>query len=368
MPIVRWIARLYRATFWLLLHVAIAAGLFLVSAAFGASPDQEQRNGLYFFRIPAAFWLFIAVWHFVVRGVLARPAPVPSKGKPTGAEAARSALGCLAWLVPVAATYVYVGRIADWAWAGFSGTDPAHPARRVLDGALALGSQAVERPETSMPYIVGTLVVLGVANALAGIALASASGGRKDAGSARERARAAGRGRSRARQSGGPGVGPERVAAGAASADAVNTAHAGAHRLDDRFQRPAPRPAPGAPEDPVLGVLTWSAADGAWWARRDDRFPLRIDGSAEGPSGRQIEIARSVVQRTFEVLLRGSDAARAAALARGVGLPRFLIAAAVVGPDAGAATPLTLHLRCEGDTSTDYVVRSTDGLLTFAKV
>ncbi len=397
MPILRWLARLYRATFWLLLHVAIAAALFLVSAAFGASEDLEQRNGQYFFRIPAAFWLFLAVWHFVVRGVLGRPADTRGKAKPTGAEAARSALGCLAWLVPVAATYVYVGRLADWAWAGMNGTDPAHPARLAMNDVLALATRAAERPDAYLPYLVGGLIGLAVLNSFAGMALATGPIGTREVGGALERAGQAmgvrtpsqrreavaaanaaaleaARASARARERAGRtvvdrGKGPAGVAAGAASAAAVNAAHAGAHGGASPLQRPAPgRAGSGGREDAVLGTLRWSPSEDAWWVARDsDTFPLRIDGPPEGPTTRQIDLARTVAQRSFEVLLRGSDAARAVAQARGVGLPRFTVAAAAVGRDAGVATPVTLHLRCEGDTHTDYAVRSTDGLQSFRK-
>ncbi len=74
------------------------------------------------------------------------------------------------------------------------------------------------------------------------------------------------------------------------------------------------------------------------------------------------------MQRSFEVLLRSSEAARPKAQAKGVGLPRFTIAAAVVGADTGNSTPVTIHLHCDSDKGTDYAVRSTDNLHTFREV
>ena len=82
-----------------------------------------------------------------------------------------------------------------------------------------------------------------------------------------------------------------------------------------------------------------------------------------GPTDEIRTTARHVVQRSFEVLLRASDAARPEAQRRGVGLPRFTIATARVEP--GNPPAVTLHLTCESDSGHDYVVRSTDGLVTF---
>ena len=90
---------------------------------------------------------------------------------------------------------------------------------------------------------------------------------------------------------------------------------------------------------------------------------MLIDGDARGADPSALEIARTLVQRSFETLLRASDAARPAAQQRGVGLPRFTIAAVRV---ATAAPPsVTLHPRCDGDAGHEYVVVSTDNLRTF---
>ena len=114
----------------------------------------------------------------------------------------------------------------------------------------------------------------------------------------------------------------------------------------------------------MLGALRYSSSDGGWWAHRDDgAFPVQLDGKAEGPDPHALDLARQAVQRSFEVLLRASEAARPVAQARGVGLPRFTIAAARVG--AGDAPDVALHLRCDGDPGREYVVVSTDKLQTF---
>jgi hypothetical protein len=148
--------------------------------------------------------------------------------------------------------------------------------------------------------------------------------------------------------------------AGAASAATVGAAHEGAHGPDlSRF-----KPASGAREDRVLGALTYSSSDGAWWAHREEgAFPVHLEGTAEGPDPHALDLARQTIQRSFEVLLRASDAARVVAQKRGVGLPRFTISAVRVG--AGAAPAVAVHLRCEADPGHEYVVRSEDKLHTF---
>ena len=152
----------------------------------------------------------------------------------------------------------------------------------------------------------------------------------------------------------------------AAARRGVEQAHSGAHRAEpmqphlghDFEMRDSMR------EDRVLGPLSYSSSDGAWWARRaDGGLSLQLSGPAEGPTDEIRTTARQVVQRSFEVLLRASDAARPEAQRRGVGLPRFTITTARVEP--GNPPAVTLHLRCEADAGHDYVVSSTDGLTTF---
>ena len=146
---------------------------------------------------------------------------------------------------------------------------------------------------------------------------------------------------------------------GAASATAVGAADAGAHGPE------VPRFRPGlAREDRLLGALKFSSSDGGWWAHRDEGgFPIHMAGEVDGPDVHALDLARQAVQRSFEILLRASEAARPIAQTRGVGLPRFTIAAVRVG--AGSAPDVSLHLRCDADAAHEYVVRSSDKLQTF---
>ena len=88
-----------------------------------------------------------------------------------------------------------------------------------------------------------------------------------------------------------------------------------------------------------------------------------MEGSADGPDPHALDLARQTIQRSFEVLLRASDAARVVAQKRGVGLPRFIIKAVRVG--AGATPDVAVHLHCDADPAHEYVVRSADKLNTF---
>ena len=92
-------------------------------------------------------------------------------------------------------------------------------------------------------------------------------------------------------------------------------------------------------------------------------FPSTWRADPDGPDAHALDLARQAVQRSFEILLRASEAARPIAQSRGVGLPRFTIAAVRVG--AGSAPDVSLHLRCDADAAHEYVVRSTDKLQTF---
>ena len=384
MPVLRWIAHVYRATFWLAVNLALVAALYLLSAHLGRQGPDSQP-GLYIFRGIASLWLFAAVWSWAVRGVLRRPAPVADKKKITRAEAARGTVGCLARLALAAVAFVVLGNYADWVYDGLVSGDPRHPARVWADQGRTFATGVAEHPDVFVPYIVGLAIgfvlLYTVASVLAsprhmtakqaraatqGVAhpgSTSRKNRRPDVAAANEAALAA------ARKHG--------AVAAAGSARAVSAAHEGAHRTDPapphpdhlfgKAERTNSGQRRGGREDAVLGALHFSSGDGAWWARRDsgEQFPVRIEAGEDGPSGPQIEIARAIVQRSFEALLRGTEAARAAALAKGVGLPRFTIATAVVGGDHGRHTPVTLHLRCDGDPKTDYAVRSVDHLQTF---
>lgn len=373
MPVLKWAAHFVRATLWLAFHLAIATGLFLLSAHLSTQPDEDSRNGAHFARVVASFWFYIAAWSWVVRGVLQRPVRKPDKGKPTGAEAARGALGCLANLIPLAAVFVFGRRLADWAWTGISSGDTSHPARRLSDELLYGVLYAMDHAGEWVPWLVAFLVLSSIARAvLAARRTRADSTSRRGSSTRREDVQSANQAtleklRSKGKGARGQRTGPAAsgrrevlAEAGKASAEAVGVAHAGAHGPDmSRFQ-----PAARAREDRVLGALTYSSSDGGWWARREDReFAVQIEGEAEGPEPHALELGRQVVQRSFEALLRASEAARPVAQARGVGLPRFTIAAVRVG--SGTSPDVTVHLRCDADPGREYVVASSDNLNTF---
>jgi hypothetical protein len=362
MSIVQWVAHVSRATFWLAFNLAIVTGLYLLSAHLGTQTGEEERNAGLFVRGLASFWLYIAAWSWLVRGVFQRPAKPAEKRKPTGAEAAKGTLGCLANLIPIPFLFVFAGRAADWAWAGIRGDDVHHPARAAADRLLAGSLYALEHIDEWLPWAIGGMVLLSIIRSV----IAAVRRQRRSQGADAQRANQAALQKIKTR--GQKGTRPSRAAkapreilaaAGAASAAAIGVAHAGAHGAE------TPRFTPGsAREDRVLGALTFSSSDGAWWAHRDEGgFPLQMAGGAEGPDPQALDLARQTVQRSFEVLLRASEAARTVAQTRGVGLPRFTIAAAHVG--AGSAPDVSLHLRCDADAGHEYVVKSTDKLQTF---
>jgi hypothetical protein len=353
MPVVQWVAHVIRATIWLALHLAIATGLFLLSAYFATLSGTDDRNGAYFFRIIASVWFYIAAWSWVVRGVFKRPARPSEKRKPTGGEVARGTLGCVANLIPIPIVFVLGGRLADWAWAGIAGTDTAHPARQASDRLLAFGVHALDNAATWVPWLVAGLVVYNIGM---GILRARSRQGATSGRSVQDANRAT---LDKLKKKGGREI---LAPAGIPTARTVGAAHAGAHGPDmSRFEREA-----GGREDRVLGALQWSSSDRAWWAHPHDRaFKVQLDGDAEGPDPHALELARQVVQRNFEALLRASEAARPVAQGRGVGLPRFTIGAVRVG--SGSSPKVTMHLRCDGDAGHDYVVVSADDLHTFTR-
>jgi len=382
MPVAQWVAHVLRATFWLAINLAIVTALFLLSAHLGAQPGEDERHAGLFIRGVASFWLYIAAWTWVVRGVFKRPAPPAHKGTVSGKDVARSSLGCVANLVPIPLVFIFVGRLADWAWTGIQGNDPTHPARQASDVVQGHALYAFDHAETWIPWAVAFVIFYNAARAFTKVR--TRSKGRSDArwSATTSRARATTTGQvtgrphieganeatlAKLRQKGSkPGRGLDRPAnqrpilapAGIPSAQTVGAAHAGAHAQS------AGSVSGPAHEDRVLGALRFSPSDGGWWAHRDDGgFAVHMAGGSEGPDTSTLDLARQAVQRSFEVLLRGSDAARPIAQSRGVGLPRFTIAAVRVG--SGSPPDVSLVLRCDGDASHEYVVRSTDKLQTF---
>lgn len=361
MSFLQYLTRVFRATFWLAVHLSIAIGLFLASAHLGAQPGEDERNGGLLVRVLASFWLYIAVWSWLVRGIFQRPASPAAKSKPTGAEAIRSTVGCVGNLLPIPVVFVLAGRAADWAWAGLRGGDAGHPARLAADRVMAGAAFALDHAGEWVVWAIAGVVLYNVSR-LGRRWTSRRNPAARKAQHANDAALQELRPRGR-RQKGAARapVAPREVlaAAGAASAATIGRAHAGAHGADTARFTPG-----SAREDRVLGALTFSAADGAWWAHRPDGgFPLQIDGGAQGPDPRALDLARQAVQRSFEMLLRASEAARTEAQKRGVGLPRFTISAVRVG--AGSSPDVLLHLRCDADAGHEYLVQSDDKLLTF---
>lgn len=358
MPVVVWLTHLVGATLWFALHLGIAAGFYLLSAHLATLPGEDERVGAIVFRVLASFWFYIAAWFWIVRGVLQRPPKPAEKRKPTGAEAARGLAGCLANLVPIPILYLQAGGLADWAWGGIMGSEPAHPARRFTDQLLASAFYALDHAGSWVPWTIAGLVLLNVAKRVFTGTTRRRSASRpgvSDANQATlEKLR---RNKGKTPRPPAPQGREILAAAGAASADRVRAAHAGAHGAESRTSSSSAR------EDRVLGTLSYSSSDGAWWARRDEGFPVLIEGDAGGADTSALEVARNLVPRSFEALLRASDVARPAAQQRGVGLPRFTIAAVRIA--AGTPPAVTLHLRSDGDSGHEYVVVSTDSLRTF---
>lgn len=116
----------------------------------------------------------------------------------------------------------------------------------------------------------------------------------------------------------------------------------------------------------MLGVLGRDDGAGGWRLAnpRTDVGSLLILAQGE-PTTVQMEIGRSLVQRSFEALLRASEAARPAAQANGIGLPRFTVAESIVRDAKGGHPAVTMRLKCEGDATRTYEVTSTDGMQTF---
>lgn len=353
MPILLWLARFVGSTVTLVVNLALSSGLFLLSAYLFTIPQDDALVPAYILRGIAAIWMWAAAWHYLKHGVLQRPKTVPSKekAKPTTAQGVLATLGCFASLGAVGVTAVVVGAWADWAYRGLSGDDATHPARRTLDAAVDAAQQASQNPDEYFGVIVAvvaTLIVLRVVTA-------AARRGRP--APQEERARAARR-KQRRSASGGtnrpePSTSPGRPAPSSAS-------------------QPGPTSAPRTSnsgrtiDDPMLGVLRRDDGAGGWRLvnPRSDIGGLLLVADGE-PTSAQMDVGRSLVQRSFEALLRASEAARPLAQANGVGLPRFTVIESLVRPSDGAHPIVTMRLRCESDDARVYEVTSSDGLQTF---
>lgn len=349
MPLLRWLAQLLSSTVSLAFNLAASTALLGVSAYLLTQGTEDSTNAGYVFRVVGAIWLFSAIYSYVRRGILQVPPAVPASKdkKPTGAQVAVSSLGCLASLAGVVVTFIVAGRVADWAWAGIAGDDQSHPARALADRGLSLAQAMGNDPEAYIPYVIGAGVALAVLRLFVGW---TKPGPRQTARPKPRRGRQA-----------------QQMKQGDVGRTARDVHRPSAHEALAGFAVPSV-----GQEDTVLGRLQWSGSDSAWVTVGHEGippFPVRIEGTHDrAPTAHQTALARGAVQRSFEVLLRASEAVRPKAQAKGVGLPRFTIAAAGVGVDTGAATPVTMHLRCDSDPGTSYTARSTDGMHRFEPV
>lgn len=357
MPMLLYVVRLLTSTLALAFNLIASTGLFLFSAHLFALDDPDVQVPAYIVRGIAAIWLFSAAWHYLKHGVLQRPKPVPSreKGRPTGIEAARSSVGCVATLGGVVATALLVGPYADWAYRGFVGDDLSHPARMALERVMNSAQAVAQDPRRLFGYSIAIalgLVVLRVVSAWAAQprqTLSPQEVRQERLRKHREKKEAAARRAARpsATVPATAGSAPREMSVGPTSAARVSNS---GRTIDD----------------PMLGSLRRDDSVGGWRLAnpRTDIGSLVIVAAGE-PSSVQMEMGRSLVQRSFEALLRSSDAARAAAQANGIGLPRFTVAESIVGEATGAHPKVTMRLRCQGDDTRVYEVSSTDGMQTF---
>ena len=357
MPIFVWLARFVGSTLALAFNLIAASGLFLLSAHLFALDDADaacphtSRAG------SPRIWMFGATWHYLKHGVLQRPKAVPQQGKPkpTGKEAALSSLGCLAddrrghrdRPVRRAVRRLGVSRLV--------GDDRSHPARLALERVMDGAQRVAQDPEQFFGYYIAialTLVVLRVV---------SASGSRSRTPASPQQRR-----QERLRKHREKKDADARRAAKAAST--APAAAGAAPRQMSVCPTSAPRVSNSgrAIDDPMLGSLRRDDGVGGWRLAnpRSDIGSLVIV-AADEPTSAQMEMGRSLVQRSFEALLRASDAARPAAQANGIGLPRFTVAESIVGDGGGEHPKVIMRLRCEGDTARVYEVTSTDGMQTF---
>lgn len=360
MPVLLWLVRLLGSTVAWLVNVTLSLGLFLLSAHLFALDDADAAVPGYILRGIAAIWLFAATWQYLKHGVLQRPKPKPAqhKIKIGTKEGLLSTLGCFATIGAIAVTAVVVGPYADWAYAGLVGDDPTHPARVAMHDLARRAEGLAADPERVFGYGVALVVGLIV------LRVVTAVGRRRqeptEAGESRRQ-------RSRRRREAAAST-PRQAPTQAAPAGTPTPAARG----DAHVAHPPPSSKPRTSrsgrtiDDPLLGTLHRDDGAGGWRRAPGGANVGGLVIEAEGePTPQQMEIGRAIVQRSFEVLLRASDAARPAAQAHGVGLPRFTIVDSIVHDDGRNHPRVTVRLRVEGDAARVYEVTSVDGLQTF---
>ena len=117
----------------------------------------------------------------------------------------------------------------------------------------------------------------------------------------------------------------------------------------------------------MLGTLRRDDEAGGWRLQNPRSGVGDVLILAEGePSEGQLTAAHAIVQRSFEVLLRASEAAVPAAKANGVGLPRFSMIDSIIHAGDGRHPRVTTRLRCDADPGRVYEVTSSDGMHTFS--
>jgi hypothetical protein len=332
--VLRSFLRVVDATALCAVHVALASWIFLASAFYLAQADQDAASRGQVVRGLAAIWMWWALRQYVWRGILRRSgAPAPGQKPASGGRAAIGRAGCLGAVAAIAAIYLLAGQWADWAYAGLTGEDMAHPARRALDRAVAWFDALLADPQAIR------MVALRIGGVIVAYATLSVL--------ARE-----------------PRSGPEAAAARAREAGARVPRRESPSAAASKLRL---KPSATSMDDPVLGRLRWDARAGGWRPadRREGRPALIVRTDGSPPTDAQLDLAHRLVQRSFEVLLRGSEAARVAATADGVGLPRFALAEATVEPDTSGRPGVTLRLRCEGEPGRIYTVRSVNGMDSF---
>lgn len=361
MPVLLWLVRLVGSTVAWLVNVTLSLGLFLLSAHLFALDDADAAVPGYILRGIAAIWLFAATWHYLKHGVLQRPKPKAAKQtiKVGTKEGLLSTLGCFATIGAIVVTAVVVGPYADWVYAGLVGDDPTHPAQAALDEAARRADGLAAEPERVFGFgvaLIAGLIVLRVVTAVSRRRQEPTEAGESRRQRSRRR-RDASTGTSRPAPTPPP---PARTATPAARGDA-HVAH------PPPSSKPRTSRSGRTIDDPLLGTLHRDDGAGGWRRAAGGTNAGGLVIEAEGePTPQQMEIGRAIVQRSFEVLLRASDAARPAAQAHGVGLPRFTIVDSIVHDDGRGHPRVTVRLRGEGDAARVYEVTSADGLQTFA--